>query len=192
MATVSAPRLLTAEEYALLPEAEGFRDELIEGERVLSPKPKAAHTLILDRLTEILDRQLDELAPNEPLRIWREAGWSFRIAASGADSVPGPDPMIVRPQEVRRAVQKNGWYEGVPLLVMEVISPSERKSRPMQKIGLYLEMGVPHVVEVDYTRRIVRVHTPESDAFSIYGDGDQMSTPFRAAVAEIFAILEAA
>jgi hypothetical protein len=35
---------LTAEEYALLPDVEGFRDELIEGERVLSPMPKAAHT----------------------------------------------------------------------------------------------------------------------------------------------------
>jgi Uma2 family endonuclease len=192
MATVSAPGLLTAEEYALLPDVEGFRDELIEGERVLSPMPRAAHTLILDRLTEILNRQLGELAPNEPLRIWREAGWKFRIAASGADNVPGPDLMVVRPEDVRRAVQNKGWYEGVPLLVIEVISPSERKSRRMQKIGLYLEMGVPHVVEVDYTRRSVRVHTPESDAVSVYGEVDQMSTPFRVAVAEIFAILEEA
>jgi Uma2 family endonuclease len=70
--------------------------------------------------------------------------------------------MVVPNNEVRRAVQSGGWYEGVPLLVVEVISPSEPKSRRLQKVGLYLEMGVPHVVEVDYTRRVVRVYTPES------------------------------
>jgi Uma2 family endonuclease len=190
MATVSVPRSLTADEYAVLPEVVGFRDELIEGERVLSPMPKLAHVLILDRLSEILERQLHELAPDESLTVVREAGWKFRIEASGAESVPGPDLMVVRNNEVRRALQSNGWYEGVPLLVVEVISPSERKSRRLQKVGLYLEMGVPHVVEVDYTRRVVRVHTPESDAVAMYGQDDQMTVPFRGAVAEIFAILE--
>lgn len=191
MATISTPRLLTADEYALLSDVEGFRDELIEGERVLSPMPKLAHLLILDRIVEILHRQLQEMAP-EPLRILREGGWKFHNAASGADSVPGPDLMVVRAVDARRAVQSKGWYEGVPLLVIEVISPSERKSRRMQKIGLYLEMGVPHVVEVDYTRRIVRVHMPDSDTVSVYCEGDHITGPFRGAVGEIFTILEEA
>lgn len=33
---MTVPRLLTAEEYGRLDEVLGFRDELIEGERVLS------------------------------------------------------------------------------------------------------------------------------------------------------------
>jgi Uma2 family endonuclease len=192
MATISTPHLLTADEYALLSDIEGFRDELIEGERVLSPMPKLAQVLILDRLAEILHRQLQELAPNERLRILREGGWRFRISASGADSVPGPDLMVVRAEDARRAIQNKGWYEGIPLLVIEVISPSERKSRRMRKIGLYLEMGVPHVVEVDYTRRTVRVHTPDSETVSVYCEGDRITAPFHGTVAEIFTILEEA
>jgi Uma2 family endonuclease len=186
MATVSIHRSLTAEEYARLPDVEGFRDELIEGERVLSPMPKLAHVLILDLLAGILNRQLGEMGPTESLIVVREAGWRFRVDASGADNVPGPDLMIVREEDVRRAVKSDGWYQGVPLLVVEVISPSERKSRRLQKVGLYLEMGVPHVVEVDYTRRVVKVHTPDSDAIDVYREGDHMTVPFRVAVAEIF------
>ncbi|MGC2656723.1 MAG: Uma2 family endonuclease [Bryobacteraceae bacterium] len=190
MATVSVPRSLTADEYALLDDPPACRDELIEGERVLSPMPKLAHVLILDRLVEILSRQLAEFGANEPLVVVREAGWKFRIDASGADSVPGPDLMIVRQTDVRRAVKNDGWYEGVPVAVIEVISPSERRSRRLQKIGLYLEIGVPHAVEVDYTRRVVRVHTAASDALSVYGMGESMSIPFRSVMAEIFSVLD--
>jgi Uma2 family endonuclease len=118
--------------------------------------------------------------------VLREAGWKFRIEASGADSVPGPDLMVVRADDARRAVHNEGWYEGVPLLVVEVISPSERKSRRLQKMGLYLEMGVPHVIEVEYKRRVARVYTPDSDAIDVYGQDDRIDVPFHCTLAEIF------
>ncbi|MBV9266481.1 MAG: Uma2 family endonuclease, partial [Acidobacteriaceae bacterium] len=154
------------------------------------PMPKAAHTLILDELVAILSSQLPSIASNERVRLMREAGWKFHIQASGADSVPGPDLMVVREDDARSAAKNNRWYEGVPLLVIEVISPSERRSRRLQKIGLYLEMGVPHVVEVDYTRRVVKVHKPDADEVAVYGDGDQMTDPFRATIREIFTVLD--
>jgi len=97
--------------------------------------------------------------------------------------------MVVREEDADRAVKSEGWYEGVPLLVAEVISPSERKSRRLQKVGLYLEMGVPHVVEIAYTRRVVRVHTRASDAVDTYGEGDDMVMPFRVPVSDLFAVL---
>jgi len=190
MATVTAARQLTAEEYSRLDEVSGFRDELIEGERVLSPMPKTAHLLVLDQLTDILGPQLIKFSPTERLRIMREGGWHFRVEPSGAESIPGPDLMIVRDEDARQAARNDGWYRGIPFLVVEVISPSERKSRRLQKIGLYLEMGVPHVVEVDYQRRIISVHTPEGESATVYRRGDQITTPFRASVDEIFAILD--
>ena len=49
MASAPLHRPYTAEEYAQLPDVEGFRDELIEGERVLSPMPKLAHVLVLNQ-----------------------------------------------------------------------------------------------------------------------------------------------
>ncbi len=189
MATVTSPRLITAEDYEQLEEVLGFRDELIEGERVLSPNAIFPHAAIIKRLERILENQLAELSA-EPLHVARETGWKFHNAASGADSVPGPDLMVIRDEDARRAIKSRRWFEGVPLLVIEVISPSERKARRLQKIGLYLDMGVPHVVEVDYTKRVVRIHTPEADSVVVYREGDQITVPFRAAASEIFAVLD--
>lgn len=189
MASVSQPRLYTADEYARLDDVEGFRDELIEGERVLSPNPVFAHGVVATCLERILETQLGSLG-RDPLRVVREAGWKFHNPASGRDSVPVPDLMIVREADARRAIKSGGWFEGVPLLAFEVISPSERKGRRMQKIGLYLDMGVPNVVEVDYKKRHVRVHAADSDAVVSYREGDQIATPFRASVSEIFSVLD--
>ena len=189
MATVTAPRLMTAEEYEQLGEVLGFRDELIEGERVLSPNAVLAHAVIIKQLEKILEQQLTELSP-EPLRVVRETGWKFHTAASGAESVPGPDLMVVRDEDARRAIRGRRWFEGVPLLVVEVISPSERKARRLQKVGLYLDMGVPNVLEVDYTKRLLRLYTPEAEAAVVFRQGDQLTVPFHAAVDEVFTVLD--
>jgi Uma2 family endonuclease len=183
MATVSAPHLLTADEYGRLDEVPGYRDELIEGERVLSPQPVYPHAAVIKQFERILEAQLASMSA-EPLEVARETGWKFHIAASGADSVPGPDLMVIRKEDARKAIQRKGWFEGVPLLVVEVISSSERRSRRLQKVGLYLEMGVPHVVEVDYTRRLVKVHTADMDV--TYTEADRLSPPLEIKVAEIF------
>ena len=53
---------------------------------------------------------------------------------------------------------------------------------------LYLEMGVPHVVEVDYTRRLVKVHTADLDM--TYVETDRITEPFQTEVSAIFAILD--
>ena len=189
MATIPFPHPITAEEYEQLDEVIGFRDELIEGERVLSPHAIYPHTAVIERLEEILKSQLSSLAA-EKLHVARETGWKFHMKSSATDSVLGPDLMVIREEDARRAITNRRWFDGAPLLVIEVVSPSDRKSRRLQKVGLYLEMGVPHVVEVDYTRRAVRVHRPDSEEVALYVSGDHLSVPFQAAVDEIFAVLD--
>lgn len=189
MASASVPRLITAEQYQQLDEVLGFRDELIEGERVWSPNAVFPHAAVIKRLEAILDRQLTELS-SEPLQVARETGWKFQNPATGADSVPGPDLMVIRDEDARRAVKNRRWFEGIPLLVIEVISPSERKARRLQKIGLYLDMGVPNVIEVDYTKRVLRVYTPDEDSPHTYRPGDQLTQPFHATIDDIFSVLD--
>ncbi len=189
MATVTTPRLITAEEYGQLDEVLGFRDELIEGERVLSPNAVFPHAAVIKQLERILETQLANLS-EEPLQVVRETGWKFHNVASGVDSVPGPDLMVIREEDARRAIKNRRWFEGVPFLVVEVISPSERKARRLQKVGLYLDLGVPNVIEVDYTKRVIRLHTPESESVAVYRQGDQLTAPFQASVDEIFTVLD--
>lgn len=85
MATVPATHLLRAEEYGQLDEVPGCRDELVEGERVLSPQPVYPRAAVISQLERIIEAQFLGISA-EPLEIAREAGWKFHIAASGADA----------------------------------------------------------------------------------------------------------
>ena len=194
MATLTAPRLLRAAEYADLDDIPGFRDELIEGEHVVSPSPKLAHGRVIERLEHILGQQLAEIAHaagirDTQLRIEREQGWLFQTA-NQIDSILEPDLMLIRELDAQRALETDNWFQGVPILVVEVVSPSERKSRRLQKIGLYLEMGVRHIIEVDYKRQIVLVYTPDTDSPTRYGVHDQITVPFRASIRDLVSILD--
>ena len=144
---------LTAEEYSKLPEITGFKDELIEGDRVFSPIANFVHGVVLDNLQTLLGEQFPDM------NVVREIGWRFQ-SLEGLDNVPGPDLMVVRKEDYDNAAESDGYFEGRPFLVIEVISPSERKSRRLQKVGLYLEAGAGAVVEVDYTKRSVAVYRP--------------------------------
>jgi len=189
METVISPRLITATDYEQLEEVLGFRDELIEGERVLSPNAIFPHAAIIKRLESILESQLAELSA-EPLQVARETGWRIYDTSSGVDSVPSPDLMVIREEDAQHAIKSRRWFEGLPLVVIEVISPSERRARRLQKIGLYLDIGVSYVVEVDYTKRVISVYSAEAESVAVYREGDQMTVPFRVVPSEIFTVLD--
>lgn len=174
----ASPRtVLTAEQYSRLPEVIGFKDELIEGERVLAPMPMFPHTVVIDNIESLLKRQFPAF------RVARETGWRFQ-SADGIDNVPGPDLMLLSAEDYDRSARSGGYFEGRPVFVVEVVSPSERKSRRLHKIGLYLEAGAGTVVEVDYTKRIVLVYLAEEDVPEVIYD--HMNRPFVADLAEIF------
>jgi Uma2 family endonuclease len=116
----------------------------------------------------------------------RESGWYFR-SAEGLDNVLGPDLLVLSPQDYEKTTE-SGWFEGRPLFVVEVVSPSERRSRRLQKVGLYLEAGAGAVVEVDLTKRIVLVHIADSEIAQTIRSG-RIEYPFRAELSDIFARL---
>ena len=177
---VVVPRLtakLTADEYSKLPEVFGFKDELIEGERVLSPFAKFLHGVVLDNLQMLLKEQFPGM------EVVRETGWRFQ-SLEGFDNVPGPDLMVIRKEDYDKAAKSDGYFEGYPFFVIEVISPSERKSRRLQKVGLYLEAGTEAVVEVDYTKQSVIVYRPDNDVPEMLRD--RIAWPFKAEFSDIF------
>ncbi len=194
MATLSTPRLLRAADYAELDEIPGFHDELIEGEHVVSPSPKLSHGHVVEKLERIIGQQLTAIAEAAgmsgiQLLVEREQGWVFQTA-NQIDSVIEPDLMVVREIDARRALKADSWFQGIPVMIVEVVSSSERKSRRLQKVGLYLDMGVRHIVEVDYRRKVVLVYSPDSDAPTTYGIDQQIAVPFQASVHEMVAVLD--
>jgi Uma2 family endonuclease len=138
---------ITLEEFLLRPDREdGQKEELIEGEIVLSPEPRPSHAEILERLRELL----------RPLK---EKG--FAIAGGFScilrpRSMPGPDLAAISQERWRETVAKDAWLEGAPELVIEVRSPSNRKLG--QKATLYLEHGAEAVWVVNPKRRAVVIY----------------------------------
>lgn len=168
---------LTVEEYCNLPNVVGLNDELIEGERVFTPIPRFFHSVVLDNLQALLKEQFPQM------RIFRGLGWSFKTD-DGLDNVLGPDLIVIRPGDYSKAAESDEYFDGQPRFVVEVVSPIERISRRMQKVGLYLEAGAGAVVEVDYTKRCAFVFEPEAYAPQVMRD--RITTPFTAYLSDIF------
>jgi hypothetical protein len=72
VSVLGLPHKLTAEEYSQLPAVIGFKDELIEGERVLPPFANFLHGVVLDNLQLLLKEQFPDK------NVVREIGWRFQ------------------------------------------------------------------------------------------------------------------
>jgi Uma2 family endonuclease len=150
MATTTAP-LMTVEEYLERPPREdGFTDELIEGEIVLSPNAKPSHSKVEVRLLKLL----------LPLQ---DAGFDIGVefgCVLGPRSLPGPDLGAIKAE--RWASTGDDYLIGAPELVVEVFSPSNRKALMAQKAALYLRYGAEAVWVVYPKKRTVLVYEEDT------------------------------
>ena len=51
---------ITVEQYLTYDAPEGMRDELIDGEMILSPSPKPRHATLIMRLSNLLQQALED------------------------------------------------------------------------------------------------------------------------------------
>lgn len=141
------PLYLTLDEFMARPERkDGMREELLEGELIVSPGPKARHADVVRRLREELDiMRYDYVVVND-----------FSCVLQPR-SMPIPDLALVSRERWEKAVREDTWLEGSPELVIEVMvtSPSNRKL--FEKAGVYLAHGAEQVWIVFPKRRTVSV-----------------------------------
>ncbi len=149
MSTAPLPTGLTIEEYLSYEAPEGFRDELIDGEIILSPTANRTHADICLRISDLLRSPLH--GSNYVVR----QDTSMRLDESR--SMPRPDVFVVG---------RKRWLEnpsalhpvGSPELAIEVFSPSNRNRKFQRKLELYLQTGSLAVWVVYPKTRTVRVH----------------------------------
>jgi Uma2 family endonuclease len=155
----TAVHLLTLEEFLARPERDDWqREELIEGELILSPGPKVLHAFVVEQL-------------RERLRPLKDQG--FVVASDFAcvlpnASVPTPDLAAVRRERWEEAACKDEWPIESPELAVEVFSPGNRRLH--RKAALYLEHGAEQVWIVYPKRRTVSVFTPEGTSEARMGE----------------------
>ncbi|HUA86448.1 MAG TPA: Uma2 family endonuclease [Bryobacteraceae bacterium] len=162
MATTTT-RPMTFEEFAQLPEPQGFRYELHHGELVQVSGPKLTHMRVQYRLLQMLmpaagDRGIVTLELGfraVPESEYRRADVAY-VTRQRWDAPSGED-----------------YFRGAPELVVEVLSPSNTASEIRDKRNLCLANGSVEFWVVDPQKREVDVHTRDG-RFTTYGAGQQI------------------
>ncbi|MBE3071763.1 MAG: Uma2 family endonuclease [Acidobacteria bacterium] len=166
-----SPTKLTYDDYLLFPD-DGRRHELIDGEHHVTPAPSLRHQRILRRLTTAFDVFLQTHRLGE-------------VFCAPVDVVP-TDVDVVEPDVLfvsnERAAILRDPVRGAPDLVIEILSPSSRRTDEIVKRKLYERIGVREYWVVDPELDAVKVYRRDGEKFARGGEfsreeGHSLSTP---------------
>lgn len=150
---MSATRIWTREEVLALPD-DGQKYELVDGELLVTPAARGRHQRAVQKLYNLV----------EPYVAARALGGVMALPGDldlNAGHLVQPDLFVGALVDGREPVE---WDEfGVPLLVVEVLSPSTAVYDRVKKRRLYQRVGVPVYWIVDLDARLVEVWTPDAD-----------------------------
>ena len=147
-----AHKLMTAEEFAALPEPlNGSQQELVKGEVVIMPPPQARHGILCSRI----DRRLGIYVEENNLG-WTTSNDTGVILERDPDTVRGPD--VAFWSIARQPELPAGYFEIPPDIAVEVLSPTDRRRDVREKIREYITLGVRLVWLIDPETRTVTVY----------------------------------
>jgi Uma2 family endonuclease len=171
-------RLMTFAEFEQLPTPQGFRFELRHGELVQVPFPKLKHYVTQTRLQSLLENAAAGAGM---------IGLEFGFRALQEYEYRRADVAFVFKDRWAH-IDLDGYFEGAPDIVIEVLSPSNTVSEMLDKEKLCLENGSREFWVVDIERRQVKVSTPDGHTIT-YKSGQQIPLLFggHLAVDAIFA-----
>lgn len=157
----------TIDELLALPE-DGLRHELLEGEHVVTPAPAPRHQLVLQEIHLVFGTALKD----------RD---DLRVFLSPADVVVGPRSLVqpdlfVIPKEPGRPL--DAWADvGIPLLAVEVLSPSTAARDRGTKRRIYQRAGVGEYWIVDLDARMIERWTPLDERPEILEERIEWTAP---------------
>ncbi len=178
-------KLLTAEEYARLPEEQDRPSELVRGVIVRMNPPRFRHGELSSNFAGLLrdyvrPRKLGRVVTND----------SGVITERDPDTVRGPDVAYFSYARLSREVEVELYPPVLPELAVEVRSPSDRWAEVHRKVAEYLAAGVLVVCVVDDDSRTISLFYGDKPLATLH-TGDQLTLPeifsgFSVAVADVF------
>ncbi len=177
----------TAEDWERLSHRDGNRYEIIGGVLYLSTSPSLRHQRIVRQIVVELRWQIDDVGLG--MTLWSPIG----VFMPGSDPVQ-PDVLVVLAADF--AIIGERRIDGIPALMVEVLSPSNREHDLVTKRATYARAGVPEYWVFRPEERDVLVHSEPDPGAGMYlqvrripSDGELISPtlPFRAPVAAFFA-----
>ena len=181
----------TVRDLERLPEIEGWRYEIIDGELFVSTQPHNDH-------------QETWALTTTALGTWNTMTGTGRIfGAPGIvfadDDAVAPDLVWVSRARYPRVTTQEGKFHSAPELVIEILSPgraNERRDREI-KLALYDRRGVEEYWLMDWERRLIEVYRRADTGLRLattITDIDTLTTPllpgFSVAVSSLFPPLE--
>ena len=139
---------LTYNDFLLFPD-DGERHELVGGDHYVTPSPSLRHQTISGRLHRTIGRYLDDHPVGE---IWAAP---LDVVLSQVDVV---EPDLIYVSNARASVLTKQNIQGVPDLVVEILSPNTRKMDEVVKRRAYERFGVPEYWVVDPELNLIKVY----------------------------------
>jgi Uma2 family endonuclease len=157
MSTITHKKLLTAEEFFLLPDSgDGSQQELVRGEVVTMPPPGDLRGVTCSKV----DRKIG---------VFIDAGPGGILACNDTGIITEQDPDSVRGPDISYWTKERfkevpvGWMTISPDMLMEVLLPSKTSKQIRVKLIEYFAKGV----------RLVWVIAPEDRMLTVYRTPDE-------------------
>lgn len=181
-------KFMTTDELLALPD-DGVERWLINGELREKPMTKRNrfHSRLMVRIAHLLETWLEQQTQPRGEVLGGEAGV---ILSRGPDNTVGIDVVYISPGVIAKQTDETTMIEGVPTLVVEILSPNDVKQEIDEKVDAYLKVGVPLIWIVDPHDRTILVHRPDARP-QLFNDTQELAAEphlpgFRVAVSQIF------
>lgn len=183
-----AATLMSVEEFLALPENDSVERWLVRGE--LREKPMTRrnrfHSYSMTRVARFLDVWLESQPEPRGQVLTGDAGVRLEQDTS---SLFGVDVAYVSAEVIAAQTDESTIVVGVPILAVEILSPSDTIEEVNEKIDVYLEAGVASVWVLDPHRRTVMQHKPGAEPV-LFSAGQELTDAalpgFRVTVARLF------
>jgi Uma2 family endonuclease len=182
------PRRMTTEEMLALPK-DGKERWLINGE--LREKPMTIrnrfHSDVLICVGTVLKNWRDQQPEPRGKVYGGEAGIRLR---HNPDLTVGVDVVYVPPDVVTVQTDETTLADGIPSLVVEILSPNDTVEEINERIAAYRAASVPHIWFIDPYQRTLVVHRPREQPELFNPTQEVTAEPqlpgFRTSVARLF------
>lgn len=138
--TIERPPRTMMEVYEMLPE--GTLAELIDNQIYMSPAPLFKHQKTIQSIFKELDKIVEEKGKGSIIVA------PFDIKLDKTQNFVQPDIIVILKNNPNQ-VTEEGRYTGVPDLLIEVLSPSNKEYDLIKKKDLYEKFGVQEYWIVD-------------------------------------------
>ncbi len=189
MTVMEIPSLMTTEQLLALPD-DGVTRELIRGtlrERDDMTRRGYRHTSTEARIGRALGNWRERQPEPRGAVLSGEAG--FRIAGD-PDTTVGVDVAYISPALAAVVEPDTFIINGIPVLAVEILSPSDTQEQVTEKVRAYLDAAVPLVWVAEPVFRTVTVYRPDAEPAMFNATqtitGEEHLPGFTANVADFF------